>query len=63
MDSRSEKKEVLPVPFEARFVRINPQTWQNGIAMQLEIFGCAEFDSETTTPSVTREEGKRIKFF
>jgi hypothetical protein len=44
------KQEILPVPFEARYVRVNPLTWQNGIAMQLEIFGCAELQEESTEP-------------
>jgi len=40
LDNKSESREILPVPFEARYVRIIPQTWKNRIAIQLEIFGC-----------------------
>ena len=31
---------LLPVPFEAVFVRINPTSWENSIALTVEFFGC-----------------------
>jgi hypothetical protein len=54
IDSTSVVQEILPVPFEARYVRVNPQTWQNGIAMQIEVFGCDKRHKTTTeTPTST----------
>ena len=31
---------ILPVPFEAVFVRINPTSWENSIALTVEFYGC-----------------------
>ena len=31
---------ILPTPFEAVFVRINPTSWQNSIALKVEFYGC-----------------------
>lgn len=58
-DSTSVKLKILPVPFEARYVRVNPQSWQNDIAMQLEIYRCAELQP-TTTSSPLNFEGKNF---
>ncbi|XP_059485087.1 hemocytin isoform X2 [Neocloeon triangulifer] len=52
IDSRSKAREIVPIPFEARYVRISPQTWQNGIALKLEIIGCSEI---TTSPPTSTE--------
>ncbi|KAJ8255665.1 hypothetical protein COCON_G00195290 [Conger conger] len=30
----------VPLPVLARFVRIRPQTWKNGIALRFELYGC-----------------------
>ena len=30
----------VPQPVLARFVRIRPQTWKNGIALRFELYGC-----------------------
>lgn len=30
----------IPHPILARFVRIRPQTWNNGIALRFELYGC-----------------------
>lgn len=30
----------VPQPVLARFVRIRPQTWRNGIALRFELYGC-----------------------
>lgn len=30
----------IPQPVLARFVRIRPQTWKNGIALRFELYGC-----------------------
>jgi hypothetical protein len=56
-------QEILPVPFEARYVRVNPLTWQNGIAMQLEVFGCAELPEESTEPPQNFEGNYSNSFY
>ncbi|CAB3386136.1 Hypothetical predicted protein [Cloeon dipterum] len=52
-DATSVEKQILPIPFEGRYVRINPVTWQNGVSLKLELIGCAEImvtePSDTTT--------------
>ena len=34
------QRVVLARAVEARFVRLEPQTWKHGIAMQFDVFGC-----------------------
>ncbi|KAM8872480.1 neuropilin-2a isoform 1-T1 [Synchiropus picturatus] len=35
----------VPLPVLARFVRIRPQTWKNGIALRFELYGCQITDA------------------
>ncbi|XP_006793725.1 neuropilin-2-like isoform X2 [Neolamprologus brichardi] len=35
----------IPQPVLARFVRIKPQTWKNGIALRFELYGCQITDA------------------
>uniref|UniRef100_A0A8C2EQP5 Neuropilin n=1 Tax=Cyprinus carpio TaxID=7962 RepID=A0A8C2EQP5_CYPCA len=35
----------IPQPVLARFVRIRPQTWNNGIALRFELYGCQITDA------------------
>ncbi|XP_029941797.1 neuropilin-2-like isoform X2 [Salarias fasciatus] len=35
----------VPQPVLARFVRIRPQTWKNGIALRFELYGCQITDA------------------
>uniref|UniRef100_A0A665XAV7 Neuropilin n=1 Tax=Echeneis naucrates TaxID=173247 RepID=A0A665XAV7_ECHNA len=35
----------IPQPVLARFIRIRPQTWRNGIAMRFELYGCQITDA------------------
>nr|XP_023695789.1 neuropilin-2-like isoform X1 [Paramormyrops kingsleyae] len=35
----------IPQPVLARFVRIRPQSWQNGIALRFELYGCQITDA------------------
>ncbi|XP_070694165.1 neuropilin-2-like isoform X1 [Pempheris klunzingeri] len=35
----------IPQPVLARFVRIRPQTWRNGIALRFELYGCQITDA------------------
>lgn len=47
-------RQVFDVPIEAKVIRINPQTWHNAIALRVELIGCGEGVSTTTTPPVTK---------
>ncbi|KAG8238941.1 hypothetical protein J437_LFUL000780, partial [Ladona fulva] len=42
-------EEVFVEPFEARYIRVNPQSWKNGIALRFDLIGCGEI-SVTTSP-------------
>ncbi|CDR19129.1 unnamed protein product, partial [Oncorhynchus mykiss] len=35
----------VPQPVLARFVRIRPQSWKNGIALRFELYGCQIIDA------------------
>uniref|UniRef100_A0AAQ4RH63 Neuropilin n=1 Tax=Gasterosteus aculeatus aculeatus TaxID=481459 RepID=A0AAQ4RH63_GASAC len=35
----------IPQPVLARFVRVRPQTWKNGIALRFELYGCQITDA------------------
>lgn len=48
IDSATPVRTIFEVPFEAQIIRINPQTWNNGISLRVEIIGCGE---EITTPT------------
>ncbi|XP_027020202.2 neuropilin-2b isoform X1 [Tachysurus fulvidraco] len=47
--ANSDPSEVvlnrIPQPVLARFVRIRPQTWKNGIALRFELYGCQITDA------------------
>uniref|UniRef100_A0A8C2P815 Uncharacterized protein n=1 Tax=Capra hircus TaxID=9925 RepID=A0A8C2P815_CAPHI len=40
MDNNSHKKNIFEVPFQARFVRIQPVAWHNRITLRVELLGC-----------------------
>lgn len=44
-------RQMFDIPVEAQIIRINPQTWHNGIALKTELIGCA--DLGTTLPPTT----------
>lgn len=48
-------KQILPTPIEARYVRFNPLSWHEGIAMKVDVLGCKEIEiqhpTEVTFPS------------
>uniref|UniRef100_A0AAR5PSZ2 F5/8 type C domain-containing protein n=1 Tax=Dendroctonus ponderosae TaxID=77166 RepID=A0AAR5PSZ2_DENPD len=50
IDPFTPVRQIFSTPFEAKRVRIKPQTWNNAIALRVEIIGCSE-ESPTTTPS------------
>ncbi|CAL1296415.1 unnamed protein product [Larinioides sclopetarius] len=51
-DDSSEVKHVFKRPFEARFVRLQPLSWETKISLRLELLGC----SEALTPPTPFEE-------
>ncbi|KAH1005493.1 hypothetical protein HUJ04_006464 [Dendroctonus ponderosae] len=50
IDPFTPVRQIFSTPFEAKRVRIKPQTWNNAIALRVEIIGCSE-EPPTTTPS------------
>lgn len=40
MDKTTERRHYLNHPFEARYVRIHPHTWHNGIGLRAALLGC-----------------------
>ncbi|GBN31491.1 hypothetical protein AVEN_54747-1 [Araneus ventricosus] len=51
-DDSAEVKHVFKRPFEARFVRLQPLSWETKISLRLELLGC----SEALTPPTPSEE-------
>lgn len=41
-DDTIEVKHVFSKPFEARYVRLEPLTWEQKIALKMDLLGCAE---------------------
>lgn len=59
MNNHDTVTSLFPQPIEARHLRINPHTWTNEIALNLDILGCKATPTvftETTTviPSTAR---------
>nr|CAI5832157.1 unnamed protein product [Callosobruchus analis] len=50
MDTTKPIRQIFKVPVEAKAIRINPQTWNNGISLRVELVGCSE--EKPTTPSM-----------
>ena len=40
-DGYSIERRKLKVPIDARYIRINPSKWKNGICMRVEFYGCS----------------------
>ena len=40
-DGYSVERRKLKVPIDARYIRINPSKWKNGICMRVEFYGCS----------------------
>lgn len=51
LEHSMRKEHMFYNPFEAQFVRMEPQSWSQGIAMQFELFGCGSTVELTTTPA------------
>ncbi|XP_056277312.1 neuropilin-1a-like isoform X2 [Pseudoliparis swirei] len=43
-DSTGEARSGLPKPTLARYVRVRPMTWEQGICMRFEVYGCRMSD-------------------
>nr|CAH7739498.1 unnamed protein product [Callosobruchus chinensis] len=50
MDTTKPIRQIFKVPIEAKVIRINPQTWNVGISLRVELIGCSE--EKPTTPSL-----------
>ncbi|XP_026679243.1 hemocytin-like [Diaphorina citri] len=44
----------FPQPIEARHVRINPHTWTNEIALNVDVLGCKVTQRQSSIPKTTR---------
>ncbi|KFM64508.1 Hemocytin, partial [Stegodyphus mimosarum] len=51
-DDQNEVKHILSRPFEAKYVRLEPLTWEKKISLRLELLGCSEAVSGITEPTV-----------
>ena len=40
-DGYDVERRKLKVPINARYIRINPTEWRNGICMRVEFYGCS----------------------
>jgi len=40
-DASTVNKVQLPSPIRARYIRLNPRHWKQGICMRVELYGCA----------------------
>ena len=41
VDGATRKKVKLPSPIRAKYIRLNPRHWKQGICMRVELYGCA----------------------
>lgn len=48
MDNITPKTNILSCPFDAKYVRINPLTWHENIALRFDILGCKTDGSKPT---------------
>lgn len=42
IDCCTAVRQIFDTPIEAKVLKINPQTWQNGISLRVELIGCGE---------------------
>ena len=49
-DRSTPVQQIFDVPFEAKIIKINPQTWHNGIAMRIDVLGCNDHFTISTHP-------------
>ncbi|CAH0722011.1 unnamed protein product, partial [Brenthis ino] len=51
VDREKPMKQMIKPPIEAKFIRIQPQTWNDGVAVRFELIACQEFTTTPTTPT------------
>ncbi|XP_068082174.1 hemocytin [Anabrus simplex] len=56
IDGKSPVIQMFHKPVEARYIRFNPQTWEKEIAMRVDVIGCGEGITESTTPTILETE-------
>ena len=39
-DAAAVSRTKLPSPIRARYIRLNPRHWKQGICMRVELYGC-----------------------
>lgn len=52
-DSHAPMQVLFNTPIESKIIRIQPLTWHNAISMQVELLGCADFETTTSAPVTT----------
>ncbi|XP_049862899.1 hemocytin [Schistocerca gregaria] len=52
IDDTRTVQQIFAVPVEARYIRVNPKTWHEGIAMKIEVFTCSESLTTITTKAI-----------
>ncbi|KAG5886861.1 hypothetical protein JTB14_017666 [Gonioctena quinquepunctata] len=53
IDASTPIRQLLDTPVEAKVIRINPQTWNHGISLRVELIGCPEEMPSTIPPPST----------
>ncbi|XP_044006095.1 hemocytin [Aphidius gifuensis] len=51
IDAFTPVKHIFTSPIEAKIIKINPQTWHNGISMSVDLIGCDD-ELQTVTPKI-----------
>lgn len=51
LNNFERKVQLFTTPVEARYVRINPSTWTDTIALGAQVLGCGEATSTPTEPT------------
>eukprot|EP00095_Tigriopus_kingsejongensis_P005171 maker-scaffold237_size242172-snap-gene-1.26 protein:Tk05171 transcript:maker-scaffold237_size242172-snap-gene-1.26-mRNA-1 annotation:"Hemocytin" len=52
VDPDNPVRQVFDRPIEARYIRVNPQSWVDNISLQIDVLGC-ETITTTQTPTTT----------
>lgn len=48
-DRKKKVAQQFFQPIEARYIRWNPRTWHNAIAMKVDLLGCGELTTQGST--------------
>ena len=55
LEHSGTQRHNFEAPVEARYVRLEPQTWKHAIALQFELFGCVNMTIMTTRKPVIQQ--------